>query len=240
MDLAPLASALLLSRSAPASMMEATVTEPTATLTATDTTSHQGEFYFLQPSRWADGVGHGLQFANEAALCRPGMNTVDPPNGDPAQYSERPHLIHVPAEGGLPRDFEVYASIWIVSRALKEVFEAVDSAGFAFAACDFTLADGSPGPQYYLCDVVRELDALDAPASRVKITTDHDYITGEDVPFYSAVGGASLVFRKEALDGAHVFRQSGSGFFPICDRVMFDALERASLDGVRLRDVSAL
>lgn len=214
--------------------------EQTAIPISVDAGSQHGEFYFLQPSRWADGVGHGLQFANEAALCRPGMHTVDPPNGDPAQYSERPHLVHVPTEGGLPRDFEVYASIWIVSQALKDVFESVDAGGFAFAACDFTLADGSPGPQYYLCDVIRELDALDAAASRVKITKDHDYITGKDVPFYSAAGGASLVFRKDALDGAHVFRQSSSGFFPICDRVMFDALERASLDGVRLRDVSAL
>ena len=214
--------------------------EQTAIPISVDAGSQHGEFYFLQPSRWADGVGHGLQFANEAALCRPGMHTVDPPNGDPAQYSERPHLVHVPTEGGLPRDFEVYASIWIVSQALKDVFESVDAGGFAFAACDFTLADGSPGPQYYLCDVIRELDALDAAASQVKMTTDHDYIAGRDVPFYSAVGGGSLVFRKDALDGAHIFRQSSSGFFPICDRVMFDALERASLDGVRLRDVSAL
>ena len=214
--------------------------EQTAIPVSVETESHEGEFYFLQPSRWSDGIGHGLQFANEAALCRPGMHTVDPPDGDPTQYSERPHLIHVPAEGGLPRDFEVYSSIWIVSQALKDVFDAVDPQGFAFAACDFTLADGTPGPQYYLCDVVRELDALDVPASQVKIKTDHDYISGKDVPFYSAVGGASLVFRKDVLNGVHIFRQASSGFFPICDRVMFDALASTSLDGVRLRDVSAL
>lgn len=214
--------------------------EQTAIPVSVDTDSHQGEFYFLEPSRWNDGIGHGLQFANETVLCRPGMRTVDRPNGDPAQYSERPHLVHVPAEGGLPRDFEVYASIWIVSQALKDVFDAVDRQGFAFVACDFTLADGSPGPQYYLCDVIRELDALDAPASRVKVKLEHDFITDQDVQFYSIAGGASLVFKKGVVGGAHVFRQPNSGFAPICDRTMFDALSRAMLDGVRLRDASAL
>lgn len=214
--------------------------EQTAIPVSVDTDSHQGEFYFLEPSRWNDGIGHGLKFANETVLCRPGMRTVDRPSGDPAQYPERPHLVHVPAEGGLPRDFEVYASIWIVSQALKDVFDAVDRQGFAFAACDFTLADGTPGPQYYLCDVIRELDALDAPASRVKVTLEHDFITDQDVQFYSIAGGASLVFKKGVVGGAHVFRQPNSGFAPICDRTMFDALSRATLDGVRLRDASAL
>lgn len=214
--------------------------EQTAIPVSVDTDSHQGEFYFLEPSRWNDGIGHGLQFANETVLCRPGMRTVDRPNGDPAQYPESPHLVHVPAEGGLPRDFEVYASIWIVSQALKDVFDAVDRQGFAFVACDFTLADGTPGPQYYLCDVIRELDALDAPASRVKVKLEHDFITDQDVQFYSIAGGASLVFKKGVVGGAHVFRQPNSGFAPICDRTMFDALSRAMLDGVRLRDASAL
>lgn len=143
--------------------------EQTATPVSAATESHQGEFFFLEPSRWRDGIGHGLQFGNEAALCAPGMNTVDPPTGDPAQYPERPRLLHVPGEGGLPRDFEVYASIWVVSQALKSVFETVD-----------------------------------------------------------------------VVAGAHIFRQPQSGFDPVCDRAMFDALTRASLDGERLRDASAL
>ena len=214
--------------------------EQTAIPISVDAGSQHGEFYFLQPSRWADGVGHGLQFANEAALCRPGMHTVDPPNGDPAQYSERPHLIHVPAEGGRPRDFEVYASIWIVSQALKDVFESVDAGGFAFAVCDFTLADGAAGPRYYLCNVIRALDALDVPASRVKVKTDRNFITGEEEPFYSILGGASLIFKKDVVAGAHIFRQPQSGIGPICDKVMLDALARANLTGIQLSECSHL
>lgn len=214
--------------------------EQTANSASSVFVSHQGDFHVLAPSHWRDGIGPGLQFANAQKLARPGMHTLDPPNGDPVQYAERPHLVHVPEEGGLPRDFEVFGSIWIVSQALKDVFESVDPQGFAFAACDFTLADGSAGPRYYLCNVTRSLDALDEEASRVKIRMEHDHLTGEYVKFYSMAGGASLAFKQRVVAGAHIFRQLHSGLDPVCDRVMVQALNRAPLDGVRLQDASAL
>ena len=71
------------------------------------------------------------------------MNIVERPTGEPDQYPERPHLVHVP-EKGLPRDFEALAGIWVVSEALRQVFLRVDPEAFAFVSCDFTLADGSP------------------------------------------------------------------------------------------------
>jgi hypothetical protein len=214
--------------------------EQTAIPVSIPDVDHRGQFYVLLPSFWSDGIGPGLEIANEDALILPGMFTVEPPNGDPRQYPVRPHLVHVPDEGGLPRDFESLAGIWIVSQALKEVFESVDPQGFAFVACDFSLADGSPGPQYYLCDVIRSLDALDPASSRVKIKTEHDYITGQDMQLYSIAGGASLVFKADIVGCSHIFRQLHGGFAPICDRTMFDALSLADLEGVRLRDCSAL
>lgn len=50
----------------------------------------------------------------------------------------------------MPRDLEELAGIWIVSEPLKQLFEQLDAEAFAFVACDFSLADGSPAPQYYL------------------------------------------------------------------------------------------
>ncbi|HZF97380.1 MAG TPA: DUF1629 domain-containing protein [Pseudoxanthomonas sp.] len=200
--------------------------------------SHRGKFFVLEASFWGNGRIPGLEIVNEEKLLLPGMNTMDPPNGDPGQYPERPHLIHVPELGGMPRDFEELADIWIVSEALKQVFEAVDPEGFAFVACDFTLSDGSTGPQYYLCNVVRSLDALDEDASRVRITYERDHQTGEDLKFYSAAGGASLIFKEEVVGDAHVFWQPRLGTAPICDRAMFNALNIANLSGVRLRDAA--
>lgn len=94
------------------------------------------------------------------------MYVAAPPTGDAKQYAEVPHLVHVPEKSGMPRDFEELGGIWVISQALKDVFDVVDPEAFAFAACEFTLADGAPGPQYYFCNVIR---TLDVPASRVKV-----------------------------------------------------------------------
>lgn len=166
------------------------------------------------------------------------MNVVSPPNGMPDQYPERPHLVHVPEKGGMPRDLEEFSGIWIVSEPLKQLFEQMDAEAFAFVACDFSLADGSRGPQYYLGNVLRRIDALDEAASRVRIKLDHNYQTGEDEKLYSLVGGASLVFKQDVVGDAHIFRQDRMGAPPICDRAMFDALSAVNFSGVRLRDVA--
>lgn len=122
------------------------MTEHTAIPGTIPSASQKGKFYVIEPSYWDDGKVPGLEIANKKALRLPGTYVVRPPNGDPNQYPEKPHLIHVPELGGMPRDFEDLAGVWIVSHRLKHVFESIDPEGFAFAACDFTLADGSLGP----------------------------------------------------------------------------------------------
>ncbi|MEC3887096.1 imm11 family protein [Xanthomonas campestris] len=220
--------------------MEITMNDEAAIPVTVASDSHLGEFFVLRPSFRGNGQSAGLKIANEELLLPPGMNTMDPPNGDPSQYPVRPHLAQVPGQQEMPRDFEKLAGIWIVSEALKQVFDAVDPEGFAFAACDFTLADGTQGPQCYLCSVTRWLDALDESESRVQIEIEHDYETGEDLNFYSVSGGASLVFKREVVGNAHIFRQSRLGTEAICDRVLFDALSAAQLSGPSLRDAADL
>ena len=193
----------------------------------------KGAFFILEPSFWGGGRVPGLKIANETVLRLPGTYIIEHPTGDPRQYAERPRLVHVPKLGGMPRDFEQLGSLWIVSEALKHVFESVDPMGFAFAACDFTLADGTPGPQYYLCGVLRTLDALDEEASRLKIKVG-DYLNGK---FYKLAGGANLVFRKDVVGSAHVFRTPFSETV-FCDRVLHDALKAADLKGIALRDAA--
>lgn len=218
--------------------METTVPEQTAIETSVEATSHKGEFFLVDASYLGSGRVSGIEIANEEKLTHPGMNVVSRPNGMPDQYPERPHLLHVPEKGEMPRDLEELAGIWIVSEPLKQLFEQIDAEAFAFVECDFSLADGSPGPQYYLGNVLRKIDALDEAASRVRIKLDHNYQTGEDEKLYSLVGGASLVFKKDAVGEAHIFRQDHMGAPPICDRVMFDALSMTNFSGLRLRDVA--
>lgn len=200
----------------------------------------KGQYFVLRASHWDDGTGPGLAITNEENLLVAGRNTMEPPDGNANQYPERPQLVHRPALGGPPRDFEILAGLWIVSNALKQVFESVDPEAFAFTACAFTQADGSAGPPYYLCNVVRVLDALDEEASRVRIKYERDHDAGEDLRFYSVSGGASLIFKPAVVGNAHVFRQPRLGTQPICDRAMFEALNAANLNGVSLRDTAGL
>ncbi|MBX8827195.1 DUF1629 domain-containing protein [Ochrobactrum sp. SFR4] len=219
-------------------MMEATVTDPTAIEISVEAASHKGEFFLVDASFLGNSRVPGIEIANEDKLIHPGMNVVARPDGMPDQYPERPHLVHVPEKGGMPRDLEELAGIWIVSEPLKLLFEQMDAEAFAFVACDFSLADGSPGPQYYLGNVLRRIDALDEASSRVRIKLDHNYQTGEDEKLYSLVGGASLVFKQNIVGDVHIFRQDRMGAPPICDRAMFDALSAANFSGIRLRDVA--
>ena len=212
--------------------------EPTAIGISVAAASHKGKFFLLDAGFLGNGRVPGIEIANEGKLVQPGMNVVSRPNGMPDQYPERPHLVHVPEKGGMPRDLEEFAGIWIVSEPLKQLFEEMDAEAFAFVACDFSLADGSTGSPYYLGNVLRRIDALDETSSRVRIKLDHNYQTGEDEKLYSLVGGASLVFKPDVVGDAHIFRQDRMGAPPICDRAMFDALSAANYSGVRLRDAA--
>jgi Protein of unknown function (DUF1629) len=196
-------------------------------------TFQKGKFFVITPSFWGGGKFPGLEIANEDRLRLPGTYIIEPPNGDPRQYPERPHLVHLPKLGGMPRDFEQLGSMWIVSEALKRVFESADPEGFAFAACDFTLADGAPGPQYYFCSVLRNLDALDEAASRLKIKIG-EYVNGK---YYSLAGGASLVFKGDAVGSAHIFR-TPFALTVFCDRVLHDAVIAADVKGVKFEDAA--
>jgi Protein of unknown function (DUF1629) len=193
----------------------------------------KGKFFVIAASFWGGGKIPGLEIANKNKLRLPGTYMIEPPNGDPHQYPERPHLVHVPKLGGLPRDFEELAGKWIVSEALKHVFESVDPEGFAFAACDFTLADGTPGPQLYFCNVLRTLDALDEGASKLKIEIG-DFVNGK---YYDRSGGASLVFKESVVGSAHVFR-TPFALTVFCDRALHDAVKAVDVKGVDFEDVA--
>jgi hypothetical protein len=197
----------------------------------TVTAFEKRKFFIIEPSFWGGGIP-GLEIANKSNLRLPGTYMIEPPNGDPNQYAERPQLVHAPEIGGMPRDFEDLFGMWIVSERLKRVFESTDPDGFAFAACDFTLADGSAGPPYYFCGVLRSLDALDEDASRLKIEVG-DFVNGK---YYDRSGGASLIFREDAVGSAHVFL-TPFALDVFCDHVLRDAVVVSGVQGVRFTDV---
>jgi len=205
---------------------------------ATQGQTKKREFYAFGTDVTGGGLGHGLIFVNEEKLLTPPRRIVQPAEGGFPILHEKPHIVYDPNHGNPPRDFEGKLSgYWFISERLKQIFETVDPEGFAFAECDYTLADGSKGPPHYLCDVVRTLDALDENKSQMKPPTI--YPAGERV--YDFTGKTSLIFREDIIGSAHIFRLFYFKTAVFCDSLIYDACKAIpDLKGLRFREATNL
>ncbi|MEA9598184.1 DUF1629 domain-containing protein [Xanthomonas campestris pv. campestris] len=208
--------------------------------TTTTNQPKKGEFFHLQPDVRRGGKGHGVVFENRDALLTPPRLILKPKDGGFPALREIPRLVYHPSEGVLPEDLEGgFSGYWLVSERLRRVMETVDPAAFAFADTDYRLADGSKGPNVYLCDVVRTVDALDEDTSHLDIKVSEEY---EDGKYYSLAGGSRLAFKRDVLGTAHAFRLPFHGGV-FCDRVFKDAVKAAGIgaqsksDGLWFYDV---
>ncbi|MCC8536331.1 DUF1629 domain-containing protein [Xanthomonas axonopodis pv. poinsettiicola] len=194
----------------------------------------KGEFYVLMPDLEC-GPELGVVFENIKKLLVPPRLILRPSEGGFPPFSERPRLIFDPSKGIMPRDLEAgFSGYWLVSERLHQVFSTVDPEGFSFIECDFLMDDGTQGPRYFLCDVVRVLDALDEGRSKVEIEVSDEFVNGK---FYDLTGGASLAFRKEVVQNSHVFRTPFSAdYYVICDRTLLDAVREAGIDTGKFSD----
>jgi len=191
------------------------------------------KFFWFMPDLRGGGKGHGVYIANEDALRAPGVIIfVAPPDKGYGFHDlpEKPQLVHDRRQGKMPRDLEALCGYMLVSERLKQLFEAVDPNGFEFVECDFTLADGSKGPQYYLGDVVRVINAVDERASNLRTYFERDHATGRDVKRYKLTG-ANLTFMEDIVAEARVFRTPHSIPFIFCDEVLKAACKNASITG---------
>ena len=173
-----------------------------------------------------------------------GQVTLRPPSGQRGfpKYPEAPRILFDKDAGRLPPDLEQFHAYWLVSDRTKSVLQAVDPTGFIFVACKVRIPGGDyDGPDYWLCDVIRVLDALDETQSRLKISrrgeTGYLY-SGEK--HYSLAGGAELVFKDDIIGNMHVFRMAYQEPTVICDQVLKDACKAAGLKGIKFRDASKL
>jgi len=133
----------------------------------------------------------------------------------------------------LPRDLEIFSDYWLISDRMKAVLEEVDPGGVAFVRCDLFLADGTPGSELWLCDVLRVIDALDEAASDARILFQER--SGRKV--YGLAGADKLIFKEEVIGVAHVFRMAHLEPHIICDDAARDACRAANLRGVRFDPV---
>lgn len=188
--------------------------------------SAEGVFFMFGPESESSRRFRGARLENIPQLPTAPRLILRPDAGGFPPLSEVPRVVLDPSEGPVPRDLEGgFSGYWLVSERLQRAMSAIDSEAFAFVECEVRLADGSKGPSRFLCDVVREVDALDEAASQLRIKVDDDYVRGK---FYSLGGGARLVFKREALAGVHVFLTPFNPS-PFCDRAFRSAVQAAGI-----------
>ena len=111
------------------------------------------------------------------------------------------------------------------------MFESVDPNGFVFAPCTVRVRKGTwDGPPYWLCQVVRVLDALDEGRSRSNIGIDDDrrkLTFGRK--YHEFFGRRELVFREDLIGDAHIFRMAHDDSCEICDDDLKNACKSAGL-----------
>lgn len=188
--------------------------------------SAEGVFFMFGPESESNRRFRGARLENIQQLQTAPRLILRPDAGGFPSLSEVPRVVFDSSEGPVPRDLEGgFSGYWLVSERLQRAMSAIDPEAFAFVECEVRLADGSAGPRRFLCDVVREVDALDEEASQLRIKVDDGYVRGK---FYSLGGGARLVFKRDALAGAHVFL---TPFNPsaFCDRTFRSAVQAAGI-----------
>lgn len=143
--------------------------------------------------------------------------------------------------GSRPYDLELCYGWWLISDRTKAVFERLDPEAFVFVPCDVRLPHGGrfDGPNYWLCDVVRVLDALDESQSRLIIGIRDDIrFIDHGKKYYECFPGHKLIFREAAIGNAHIFRMAYMDATVICDQELKDACKSAGLKRIRFKDLS--
>jgi hypothetical protein len=191
------------------------------------------KFYRMGPDLRVGGAP-GCRLENKMVLTGGRPVLVAPAGRGFPNFPEAPRLLIDKKLGRPVRDIELYNAYWLVSDRMKTLLELSDPAAVAFVRCDVHLADGAAGPAYWLCDVVRVLDAVDEARSRLVI----DY--EEKIKLYRLSRGADLVFNEDVVGAAHLFRMAHMEPVVICDQLLKEACRAASLKGITFKDVHQL
>jgi len=190
------------------------------------------KFYEITPYRRGGLPGFTLENKDAFPSGFDGLSDLD----------DLPRFVFDKARGTLPRDLERWSAVWLISDRTKVVFESVDAKAFSFVPCAVRTPKGVwDGPQYWLCQVLRILDALDESRSRLRIgIRDDPRHPGFGQKYYEFVGEAELVFREDLIGDAHVFRMAHFQSCVICDQEMKSACKSAGLRGLLFDDVRNL
>ena len=168
-------------------------------------------------------------------VLRAGALALYPPEGRrgfPA-YREKPRVVIGKRKNAYPpRDIERFHSYWLISDRLKVLFESINPQAFAFQACDVKLRDESTGPVYWLCDVVRVLEAF----GESSLEDIRRYRERTGLKYRGFLRDKTLVFNEAIIGDSHVFRTPYSFMDVFCDQNLKDACKEAGIKGMRFSE----
>jgi hypothetical protein len=99
------------------------------------------------------------------------------------------------------QDFEISGGPWLVSQRMKDLLDAFDPESFDAVLCKTLLKKGDPGPDHWLLNVTRVVDAIDTERSVFK-TLD----LGNGKFFYDFSGFATRRYKEDIDPKFHIFR----------------------------------
>lgn len=190
-------------------------------------------FYDMSPD-FRIGGGPGFWVKDESILPPYAVSRL------PASTPCVPYVFDK-SRGSRPYDLELCFNWWLISDRTKAVFERLDPEAFVFVPCDVRLPHGGRFDEanYWLCDVVRVLDALDESQSRLRIGIRDDIrYLDHGRKYYQFTYGDKLVFREAAIGNARIFRMAYMEERVICDQELKDACKSAGLKRIRFKDLS--
>ena len=149
-------------------------------------------------------------------------------------YPVRPVFRISQALGRLPHDIEFDGAYWFVTDRAKDVLTGFSDPDFAFLKVDTVGDSGEKHGEFWLCDVVTMLDAVDAERSTVTTKLNDMGLT-----YHEIIAGGSLRFNQSVVGPHHAFRLTTNFATIVCDEKFRLAIKAASLTGLSFKDASA-
>ncbi len=123
------------------------------------------------------------------------------------------------------------SSTWLVSDRLKALLERIDPEAFVFQQVTVDYSNfPAPGPGYWFCYFMRELDCVDEDHSVIRY---FDNVPG--VKAYDAL--LDVRMRPEVVGSAHAFRLKYDNSTSIVDDVIVSALKAEKIRGFEFRPI---
>ena len=126
--------------------------------------------------------------------------------------------------------YVVHTSMWMVNDRLRELLESIDPEAFVFAPIDMDYSNfDEPGPQFWLCDMVRFLDCVDESQS--------DVVYADNVPFKYYLKIKSMVVDEEKAGNAHAFRLKYSPLIQVVDELFVERMKEERIKGFSFKNM---